>query len=211
MDELAHELGLDPVELRLRNEPEKDPLTGLPFSQRGIVQAWRDGGKRFGWEKRNAPPAARRGATAHRHGLRHRHLSVLSDAWRSGALPSPAAAARPSPSPRTKWAWAPPGPSAGRGGTAGVALEQVQVLYGDNLHPGSRVGGGSQRTAAIGASVIAAHRRVKELLKLAGNNSPLAGLGPDEMGGLDGGLCALDDEGRRESYARSSAAPSGRK
>jgi xanthine dehydrogenase YagR molybdenum-binding subunit len=43
--------------------------------------------------------------------------------------------------------------------------------------------------------------RVHELLKLAGNDSPLAGLGPDEVGGLDGGLCALEDESRRESYA----------
>ena len=54
---------------------------------------------------------------------------------------------------------------------------------------------------AIGASVIAAHRSlVKELLKLAGNDSPLAGLSPDEAGGFEGGLCALDDESRRESY-----------
>ena len=60
MDELAVELGMDPIELRIRNEPEKDPLTGLPFSQRGIVQAWRDGAKRFGWDKRSATPAARR-------------------------------------------------------------------------------------------------------------------------------------------------------
>jgi xanthine dehydrogenase YagR molybdenum-binding subunit len=45
------------------------------------------------------------------------------------------------------------------------------------------------------------HCEVHELLKLAGNDSPLAGLGPDEVGGLDGGLCALEDESRRESYA----------
>ena len=60
MDELAVELGIDPIELRIRNEPEKDPLTGLPFSQRGIVQAWRDGAARFGWDKRSATPAAQR-------------------------------------------------------------------------------------------------------------------------------------------------------
>jgi xanthine dehydrogenase YagR molybdenum-binding subunit len=61
--------------------------------------------------------------------------------------------------------------------------------------------GGSQQTASIGASVIAAHRKlVKELLKLAGNDSPLAGLKPDDVGGLDGGLCALEDKTRRESY-----------
>ncbi|MGI9170348.1 MAG: molybdopterin cofactor-binding domain-containing protein, partial [Caulobacteraceae bacterium] len=44
------------------------------------------------------------------------------------------------------------------------------------------------------------HTLVEELLALAGNDSPLAGLTPDEVGGLDGGLCALDDEARRESY-----------
>src|SRR5580700_10463901 len=60
MDELAVELGMDPIELRIRNEPEKDPLTGLPFSQRGIVQAWRDGAKRFGWDTRSATPATKR-------------------------------------------------------------------------------------------------------------------------------------------------------
>jgi xanthine dehydrogenase YagR molybdenum-binding subunit len=61
--------------------------------------------------------------------------------------------------------------------------------------------GGSQQTASIGASIIAAHRAlVKELLKLAGNDSALAGLSPDEVGGSEGGLCALDDETRRETY-----------
>jgi xanthine dehydrogenase YagR molybdenum-binding subunit len=51
--------------------------------------------------------------------------------------------------------------------------------------------GGSQQTASIGASVIVAHRSlVKELLKLAGNDSPLAGLSPEEAGAFEGGLCA---------------------
>jgi xanthine dehydrogenase YagR molybdenum-binding subunit len=53
----------------------------------------------------------------------------------------------------------------------GLPLEQVQVLYGDTLHPGAVLAGGSQQTPAIGASIIAAHRAlVKELLKLAGND-----------------------------------------
>ena len=59
MDELAVELGLDPIE-RIRNEPERDPLTGLPFSQRGILQASRDGAKRVGWDKRSTTPATKR-------------------------------------------------------------------------------------------------------------------------------------------------------
>ena len=59
IDELAVELGIDPVELRLRNEPDTDPTNGLPFSSRHIAQAWRDGAERFGWHSR-APRATRR-------------------------------------------------------------------------------------------------------------------------------------------------------
>jgi xanthine dehydrogenase YagR molybdenum-binding subunit len=62
--------------------------------------------------------------------------------------------------------------------------------------------GGSQQTASIGASVAAAHKKlVEELLQLAGKHSPLAGLKPEEVGELDNGLCALEDESRCETYA----------
>jgi CO/xanthine dehydrogenase Mo-binding subunit len=48
--------------------------------------------------------------------------------------------------------------------------------------PGRRIAGASQQTASIGASIIAAHPALgKELLKRAGNDSRLAGLGPDEV------------------------------
>jgi len=49
IDELAVQLDLDPIELRIRNEPDKDPSTGLPYSSRHIVEAWRAGAERFGW------------------------------------------------------------------------------------------------------------------------------------------------------------------
>jgi xanthine dehydrogenase YagR molybdenum-binding subunit len=50
--------------------------------------------------------------------------------------------------------------------------------------------------------VSAAHQKlVKELLGLAGNRSPLSGLLPEDVGGRDGGLCALDDDSRFETYA----------
>jgi hypothetical protein len=85
---------------------------------------------------------------------------------------------------------------------SGLPLEQVEVLYGDTLFPGAALAGGSQQTASIGASIIAAHRAlVKELLKLAGNDSPLAGLGADEVGGLDGGsaLSTMSPAGKATS------------
>ncbi|HZZ34468.1 MAG TPA: xanthine dehydrogenase family protein molybdopterin-binding subunit, partial [Caulobacteraceae bacterium] len=57
MDELAEKLGLDPIELRLRNEPERHPETGAPFSARQLVECMTDGARRFGWAARNPKPA----------------------------------------------------------------------------------------------------------------------------------------------------------
>src|SRR5262249_3159811 len=53
MDELAVACGLDPIELRIRNEPERDPETGRPFSSRGLVACLQEGAQRFGWQARD--------------------------------------------------------------------------------------------------------------------------------------------------------------
>ncbi|MCW2953594.1 MAG: xanthine dehydrogenase [Conexibacter sp.] len=60
IDELAVELGVDPVELRIRNEPLVDPDSGEAFSSRGLVPCLREGATRFGWESRDPTPAVRR-------------------------------------------------------------------------------------------------------------------------------------------------------
>ena len=60
MDELAVACGLDPIELRVRNEPEVDPETGRPFSGRNLVRCFREGARRFGWEGRDPTPGVRR-------------------------------------------------------------------------------------------------------------------------------------------------------
>jgi xanthine dehydrogenase YagR molybdenum-binding subunit len=59
MDELAEKLGLDPVELRVRNDTQVDPeKPDRPFSQRNLVRCLREGAERFGWQRRNAAPGA---------------------------------------------------------------------------------------------------------------------------------------------------------
>jgi xanthine dehydrogenase YagR molybdenum-binding subunit len=60
MDELAIACGLDPIELRLRNEPAVDPESGHPFSSRNLVACLRQGAQRFGWALRDPKPRARR-------------------------------------------------------------------------------------------------------------------------------------------------------
>src|SRR5438309_2447602 len=56
MDELAEKLNLDPVELRIRNEPSEDPEKHIPYSSRHLIACMQEGARRFGWEKRNAKP-----------------------------------------------------------------------------------------------------------------------------------------------------------
>jgi xanthine dehydrogenase YagR molybdenum-binding subunit len=60
MDELAEKTGLDPIELRVRNEPTAHPETGKPFSERQLVACYREGARRFGWDRRPERPASRR-------------------------------------------------------------------------------------------------------------------------------------------------------
>lgn len=203
VDEMAVELGLDPIDLRSRNEPEMDPTSGLPFSSRNIVEAYRTGAERFGWARRHAEPGTQRegewligmgcatatypyhrmpGGAARLSLTREGHATVEIAAHEMGMGTSTThtivVAER-----------------------LGLPMDAVTFLYGDSRMPGVVLAGGSQQTASIGAAVIAAqHALFAELLKIAGNDSPLAGLKPDEVGGHDGGLCKLDDPTRFESY-----------
>ncbi|KHL26567.1 dehydrogenase [Croceibacterium mercuriale] len=203
VDELAVEMGMDPIELRLKNEPEKDPVTGAPPSQRDTAKAFRDGAERFGWSKRGAPASRREGewqigmgvATAcypyHRMPGGAARMTLGQD----GSVVVEIAAHEMGMGTMTAHTQV----VADR---LGLPLDKVDFRYGDSFQPGMVMAGGSQQTASIGFSIIAAQRElVTELLKLAGNSSPLAGLAADEVGGVNRGLGKLDDPDRHESYA----------
>ncbi|MFC6093094.1 xanthine dehydrogenase family protein molybdopterin-binding subunit [Saccharothrix lopnurensis] len=204
VDELAFALGVDPIELRLRNEPDRDPVDGRPFSSRHLVEAWRAGAERFGWDGRDPTPGAvREGewwvgtgcATASHPYVRMPGGAVritLTD--RGRALVEVAAHEM--------------GMGTATAQTQVVAEllalppDRVSFAYGDSRMPGLVMAAGSQQTASIGAAVIAARRvLVAELLELVGDGSPLAGLAAEEVGALDRGLAKLDDPSRHESYA----------
>jgi xanthine dehydrogenase YagR molybdenum-binding subunit len=70
MDELAEVTGIDPVELRKRNDPEQDPEKKIPYSSRLLTQCLDRGAEAFGWNKRNPTPASdRRGEWYHGVGM----------------------------------------------------------------------------------------------------------------------------------------------
>jgi xanthine dehydrogenase YagR molybdenum-binding subunit len=204
VDEMAVKLGVDPVELRLKNEPDKDPIEGTPWSSRNVVEAWRAGAERFGWDQRHAES----GAT--RDGEWLVGMGCAEATYPYQRMPGGAARITLTRDGRGRVEVAAHEMGMGTATAQtqvcaerlGLTMEQVDFGYGDSWMPGVVLAGGSQQTASIGASVIAAqHALVAELLKLAGNDSPLAGLKADEVGGLDGGLAKLDDPARHESYA----------
>jgi xanthine dehydrogenase YagR molybdenum-binding subunit len=60
MDELAHALAMDPVELRRRNDTRVDPVRGLPYTSRTLMPCFDAAAKAIGWERRRADPASDR-------------------------------------------------------------------------------------------------------------------------------------------------------
>jgi xanthine dehydrogenase YagR molybdenum-binding subunit len=204
VDELAEQLGIDPVEFRILNEPQADPTSGKPFSSRNVVQAYRAGAERFGWNKRNPAPRSRREgewligvgcATATYPYYRMPGGGARITLTQDGFATLDIAAHEMGMGTATAQ-------SQVLAERLGVSLECVRVKYGDSSFAGSFLAGGSSQSASIGASVIAAHQElVKELLKLAGKNSPLAGLDIDEVESRHAALCKKDDLARRETYA----------
>ena len=61
MDEAAVRLGVDPVELRVRNFADRDQDAGVPWSSNGLLDCYRIGAERFGWSRRPAPGTVREG------------------------------------------------------------------------------------------------------------------------------------------------------
>ncbi|MBP2231248.1 xanthine dehydrogenase YagR molybdenum-binding subunit [Azospirillum agricola] len=204
IDELAETMGLDPVELRRRLEPERDPTSGLAFSSRHLVEAYRRGAERFGWDRRNPTPRARRDgdwligqgvATATypyyrmpggeaRIRLRADGHAVVQMAAHEMGMGTATVQAQQAAE------------------RLGLPVERVTFEYGDSALPRGTLAGGSSQSASIAAAVAAAQAvLVEQLLRLAGNDSPLAGLKPAEVEARDGGLCYRDDPRRCESYA----------
>ena len=203
IDELADRLGMDPIALRLCNEPQKDPVNGLPFSARHLREAWERGAGRFGWDERRPAPRSRRegewlvgmGAAAATYPyFRMPGGAARITLTRDGRATVSVAAHEMGMGTATVQAQV----AAER---LGLPLERVRVVYGDSTLPGQVLAGGSQQTASIGAAVIAAHHAlVQELLAGVDDASPLAGLKAETVGSRDGGLCALDDPARHERY-----------
>ena len=167
MDELAERLGLDPVELRLRNDTQIDPEHNLPFSSRHLAECLREGAARFGWNKRVAKPAS---VTDGRWLI---GLGVAS-AIRGDELRNATARARLQPDGRLVVELAMTDIGTGTytiltqiaAEAMDMPVERVTVLMGDTDYPPTAGSGGSFGAATSGAAVLAACQKLKASARL---------------------------------------------
>jgi xanthine dehydrogenase YagR molybdenum-binding subunit len=203
IDELAIAMDLDPIELRRRCEPDKDPTSGADFSSRHLLEAYRRGAERFGWSRRNPVPRSNReGEWLLGHG-------VATATYPYYRMPGAGARITITADGRALIQIATHEMGMGTATVQvqhaaerlGLPVHQVSFEYGDSTLPPGTIAGGSNQTASVVAAVTAANTAlVTELLRLAGNDSPLAGLKPEEVEGRDGGLAKIGTADLHETY-----------
>jgi xanthine dehydrogenase YagR molybdenum-binding subunit len=163
MDELAEALGLDPVELRIRNEPDRDPESGKPFSSRNLVACLREGARRFGWADRDPRPAARNeggwlvgtGVAASVYPTFRQPISTARIRYERGRYTAAIGAAD-----LGTGAWTVLPQIAAD--ALDVPSEDVDVLIGDTAYPEASVAGGSSGTATWGSALVEAARAFRD-------------------------------------------------
>jgi xanthine dehydrogenase YagR molybdenum-binding subunit len=168
MDELAVATGLDPVELRVRNEPETDPEKGLPFSSRNLVACLRRGAERFGWIARDPTPRARL-VDGWWYGT-----GVASSSYPTYRMPGSGAVIRfrRESTGAERYEVEIAAADIGTGARTvltqiaadalGVGAEQVEVAIGDTALPPATVAGGSGGTTSWGAAIADAASRFRD-------------------------------------------------
>jgi len=157
MDELAIACDMDPIELRVRNEPDVDPEKGIPFSSRNLVACLREGAERFGWADRDPTPGVRR------DGRWLVGTGVASSTYPAYRSPSKATARLGDEGRFTvEIAAVDIGTGARTALTQiaadalGVDPDQVRMEIGDSRFGQAAVAGGSMGTASWGSAVVKA-------------------------------------------------------
>ena len=169
MDELAYNLNIDPLELRLKNYSERDQDENLPFSSKELRECYRKGAQRFGWGRRNPKPRSMR------EGDNLIGWGVATGIWEAMQEEASAKAVL-TVGGKLKVSSATADIGTGTytimtqiaADTLGLRIEDVTFEPGDSSLPQAPVEGGSFTAATVGSAVKAACYAVgKKLFKLA--------------------------------------------
>ncbi|MGK7957863.1 MAG: xanthine dehydrogenase family protein molybdopterin-binding subunit [Crocosphaera sp.] len=163
MDELAWELKIDPVELRLRNETKEHQRKKLPFSAKYFVECLQTGAERFGWSQRVMKPRSQQ-----KEGrlVGWGMASASFPALRTGGtakvclFPNETAHVLTSANDMGTGAYTVIAITAAE--ALGLPVEKITVKLGDSILPDGGMAGGSQMTASLTPAVLNACQKVLE-------------------------------------------------
>ncbi|MFG2564054.1 xanthine dehydrogenase family protein molybdopterin-binding subunit [Streptomyces sp. NPDC048567] len=177
MDELAAELGVDPVDLRLRNDPADEPDSGKPFSSRGLAACLREGAARFGWADRDPAPGVRReGALLLGTGVASATYPVYVSPGQATAHAAPDGTYRIAVNATDIGTGARTVLAQIAAEVLGAPLDEVAIHIGDSDLPDASLAGGSSGTASWGWAVHKAASGLAEQLAARGGPLPAEGV-----------------------------------
>lgn len=197
MNELARELNIDPVKLRVMNEPQQDESRGIPFSSRHLLECFELGGEKFGWSKRTPEIGSMK-----RDGLTL-GWGMAGCSWIAARFPAEVSLQlRDDGTARIACGTQDIGT-----GTytvlaqltaekLGLPLEKIEVVLGDTSLPAGPISGGSLVTGSLVPAVFqAADKAIESLMQLAKSSpdSPIKMNGDDELSYKDGRLFLKSD------------------
>ncbi|WP_433578382.1 xanthine dehydrogenase family protein molybdopterin-binding subunit [Nocardia brasiliensis] len=204
MDDLAHQLGLDPIELRLRNETTVDQSTGLPFSTRRLADCMRQGAERFGWARRSVVPRSRRdghqllgmGMAAATYGIGRNPCEVLARVNADGTADVMTATIDMGPGTYTSMTQV-------AADTLGLPMHKVRFRLGDSEMPPAPMHSGSKTMASVGSAVQLAGNMLRDSFirtAVVDPGSPIHGAPPERVTVTDGRMFLTDTPDRAETY-----------
>jgi xanthine dehydrogenase YagR molybdenum-binding subunit len=157
VDELSYALGIDPIDLRRRNEPEIDEGESKPFSSRSLMKCYDLGAERFGWSRRNHAPGSMRdgrlligwGMAASTYPVFYLPASARVRILPSGDVEVEAAASDMGPGTYTSMTQV-------AADVLGVPMSQIRFDLGRSDFPSTPPHGGSMTMASVGSAIRAA-------------------------------------------------------
>ncbi|MET8982627.1 xanthine dehydrogenase family protein molybdopterin-binding subunit [Streptomyces sp. NPDC004539] len=204
VDELAHQLGIDPIELRRRNEPDADQSNDLPFSTRRLAECYTTGAWEFGWHRRSPRPRSRRegnwliglGMAAGVYDTLRNRAQARIRLEADGTARVEAAASDMGPGTYTSL-------SQVAADALGLPLKRIDTRIGDSTMPPTPPHGGSQTMASVGSAVqdgCDTVRRAAIDLAVSDPDSPLHEADPEKVVVRSGRLHLTDQPARGETY-----------
>ncbi len=169
MDELAVKLKMDPLELRIKNDAERDEGTNRPFSSRHLKECYLTGAEKIGWKSRTP------GVGSMRRDGRFIGMGLAGASWAAARIPATASVEL---RPNGRIAVRSATQDIGTGtytifaqvmhAKTGVPMDRIDVFLGDTSLPEGPTSGGSMVTAAVlPAATNAVEQAVTRLLNIA--------------------------------------------